>query len=135
MPAEGGHSEMSIMHCKNEWSPASMLLPSRAASSHSSRSLYRQNVVCRPIVSVGDRHDVVQDVSNAVGEVTICHKVRSPLVAVQTRLYPLQCYVRKNFIEQSYTRSRLKVRERCRLRVFRQKCEQCPSPAPRGLAM
>ena len=33
---------------------------------------------CRPIVGVGDRHDVVQQVSNAVGEVTIYHKVNSP---------------------------------------------------------
>jgi len=33
---------------------------------------------CRPIVGMGDRHDVVQQVSNAVDEVTICHKVNSP---------------------------------------------------------
>ena len=33
---------------------------------------------CRPIVGVGDQHDVVQSVSNAVSEVTICHKVKSP---------------------------------------------------------
>ena len=33
---------------------------------------------CRPIVGVGDQHDVVQSVSNAISEVTICHKVNSP---------------------------------------------------------
>ena len=33
---------------------------------------------CRPIVGVGDQHDVFQAVSNAISEVTICHKVHSP---------------------------------------------------------
>ena len=33
---------------------------------------------CRPIVGVGDQHDVVQSVSIAISEVTICHKENSP---------------------------------------------------------
>ena len=77
-------SQMSTFrtHCKKECSPASMS-PNfyhlvRPAPIPPDVYTGRTFSACRPIVGVGDRHDVVQQVSNAIGEVTICQKVNSP---------------------------------------------------------
>ena len=77
-------SQLSIfrIHCKNWWTLASMFPNCNhlAQPVPTPPDVYtgRTFSASRPIVGVGDRHDVVQSVSNAISEVTICHTVNSP---------------------------------------------------------
>ena len=77
-------SQLSIIriHCKNWWTLASMFPNCNhlAQPVPTPPDVYtgRTFSASRPIVGGGDRHDVVQPVSNAISEVTICHTVNSP---------------------------------------------------------